>query len=116
MHQVTEFWNIKCLSQIYRKNYSDYLMPNRYGLFKKIIETALAKGYEHYSLIRFYELIKSGISIKKKIFVHRHDVDTDPAGARLFFEIEKSLRCEINLLFSPFNIRYKINERDSKLW
>lgn len=80
------------MSAVYWRIYGDYLMKNRFGLYRNILETAIAKGYEHLSMIQFYHLIKEGkLTADKKIFIHRHDIDTDKKGAAIFFEIEKSL-------------------------
>lgn len=80
--------------------YGDYLMKNRFGLYRNILEAAIAKGYEHLSMIQFYHLIKEGkLTADKKIFIHRHDIDTDKAAAIVFFEIEKSLHIKGSYYF-----------------
>lgn len=53
------------IKQSYRRIYSDYLMPNRFGLYRHI-EAALEKGYEHYTIYDFYKLMKSGNPTNKK--------------------------------------------------
>lgn len=75
-------------------------MPDRFGVYRNILEAALKKGYEHLSLIQFYELVISGkLNEKKKIFIHRHDIDTDAKAASVFFEIEKSLNVKSSYYF-----------------
>lgn len=75
-------------------------MKNRFGLYRNILEAAIAKGYEHLSMIQFYHLIKEGkLTADKKIFIHRHDIDTDIKGAAKFFEIEKSFYIKSSYYF-----------------
>lgn len=96
------------IKQIYRRIYSDYLMPNRFGLYRHIIEAALEKGYEHYTIYDFYKLMKSGNPTNKKIFIHRHDIDTDPAGSRKYFEIEKSMGIKASYYFRLSTLDIKL--------
>src|SRR6185436_15562769 len=88
------------MKSLYWRIYSDYLMKNRFGLYRAILETALKKGYEHLSLIQFYDLIKkNGLSPGRKTFVLRHDIDSDVNAATLFFDIEKSLGVKSSYYF-----------------
>lgn len=97
---------------IFNRIYSDYLMKNRYELYRKIIETALTRGYEHMSLIKFYELVQSGRLEKgKKIFIHRHDIDTDVKGAELYFNIERSFGVITSYYFRLSTLDIKLMKR-----
>ncbi len=88
------------MNPVYWRIYGDYLMKNRFGLYRNILESAIAKGYEHLSMIQFYHSIKEGkLTSDKKIFIHRHDIDTDRKGAAIFFEIEKSLHINSSYYF-----------------
>jgi len=72
--------------------YSDYLMPQRFEGHRRLLEAALAAGYRFESIEAHWARRKAGqVAPGEKVFVLRHDIDSDvEAGARLF-EIEASL-------------------------
>ncbi len=78
------------VKNLWERFYADYLAGDRYHEYRRLIEQSLALGFEHWTIAD----LNASIAAKKigpdaKIFVHRHDIDTDSSGARSFFEIEK---------------------------
>lgn len=70
---------------------SDYFLSSRLGEYELLLRTALDQGYMHQTLSGFYHGLLEGTIAEKKIFIHRHDIDTDPATARRFFQLEQRL-------------------------
>ncbi len=77
------------IKKVSRRIYSDYLMPSRLEEYERVIVEAKINGYEHYSIRDLVESLERNEMIPQKIFVHRHDIDTDVKTARMMFEIEK---------------------------
>lgn len=69
--------------------YNDYLMPSRLKEYERIIETALAHGYEHITLADYYDKLIDNALDKKRYFIHRHDIDTDIRTTKKMFKIEQ---------------------------
>lgn len=85
---------------IYNRIYSDFLLPSRMDEYRYLLETALKKEYKHVTIPHYFSLLKENkIQGDVKYFIHRHDIDTDPATARAFFEIEKSLNVKTSYYF-----------------
>jgi hypothetical protein len=85
-------------SEVVQRIYADYLAPDRYDEYRRLIEKSLAAGFRHYTIAEAHEKAAfSTIPDDEKVFVHRHDIDTDLKGARSFFEIEK--RCGIRATY-----------------
>lgn len=75
---------------ILNRIYSDYLLPDRMKEYERLLNTALQAGYEHITLTNYFrKVVQGNIDPNKKYFIHRHDIDTDPATARRFFEAER---------------------------
>ena len=79
------------IRQIADRIYADYLMPSRLGEYQKLLEASLQAGYEHLTVHQYYTRIKANTLSQHKVFIHRHDIDTDPGTARMMFAIEKKL-------------------------
>ncbi len=75
--------------KLYRRAYSDYLMPSRLDEYERILIEANKSGYKHYSIRDVVEKLELGEELPEMLFVHRHDIDTDIKTARKMFEIEK---------------------------
>ena len=76
--------------QILNRIYSDFLLPSRMNEYEKLIVSVKDAGYKHITIPKFYNLLKSSsIVASDKLFIHRHDIDTDINTARMFFEVEK---------------------------
>lgn len=80
--------------------YSDYIMPSRLDEYAKIVEESLSNGYIHLT-IRDYNRLREnkGLDSNQKYFIHRHDIDTDVATAKAFFEIEKRYNIKATYYF-----------------
>ncbi|GAB4140913.1 MAG: hypothetical protein Fur0041_16130 [Bacteroidia bacterium] len=78
--------------------YEDYFMPSRLGEYERLLKTALDKGYAHYTLPEFFNLVTTGKD-PGKCFIHRHDIDTDVRTARKMFETEKKLGIKTSYYF-----------------
>ena len=75
--------------------YADYLMPERFGAFRQLLEAALAAGYRFESIEAHWARRCAGeVRPDEKVFILRHDIDSDiEAGARLFaIEAELGIR------------------------
>ncbi len=84
---------------IAQRLYSDFFLPSRMEEYRRLIKYALKSGYIHLTLTAYYKLLKENkIDNSKKYFLHRHDIDTDPATARAFFETE----CELGVKSSYY--------------
>src|SRR5262245_600214 len=78
--------------RICERIYADYLAGNRLEEYRRLAESSLALDFCHWTLADLNASIATNsIAPDAKVFVHRHDIDTDVGGARAFFEIEKSL-------------------------
>lgn len=69
--------------------YSDYFMKSRLSYYDHIISEFLSRDYLHMTVRDFYLAAGHGKLDGQRIFVHRHDIDTDVSTARKLFEIEK---------------------------
>jgi hypothetical protein len=79
------------MRSVWERIYADYLFGSRLEEFARLIGVALERGYRYLPMIEFYHLLCSRANLaEQRIFLHRHDVDTDPRTARLLFEIEKA--------------------------
>lgn len=80
------------LKQICYRTYSDFLMPDRLGIYQALIQNLLDHEYQIHSVLAFWQLLKSGgMRPDRKYAVLRHDVDTDPATARRMWRLEIAL-------------------------
>lgn len=64
-------------------------MGSRLKVYEAIITSFLAAGYKHLTVKEHFLAIKTDKLRHQKIFIHRHDIDTDLTTARKMFEIEK---------------------------
>jgi hypothetical protein len=80
---------------------SDYLIKSsKIDGFKKLLFDALENGYSINTLSSYLESKRLGSSVvNNKTILNRHDIDTDPSTARLFFEVEKELNVKATYYF-----------------
>lgn len=62
-----------------------------WGLYRKIILSALQRGYRVISLYQWYQTLLTSSKHTQKFLILRHDIDHDVEGAKVMFEIEKKL-------------------------
>jgi len=80
--------------------YADYFAPSRLVEYRRLLERALTAGFDHCTVYELYTaLSRPNPELNDKIFVHRHDIDTDCATARQFFEVEKQLGVKASYYF-----------------
>jgi hypothetical protein len=80
--------------------YADYFAPSRFEEYRSLLEQALEAGFKHYTVYELHSaLSQRSPEINDKVFVHRHDVDTDTGGARLFFKAQKQLGIKATYYF-----------------
>lgn len=80
------------MNKLWERVYADYLAGSRLDEYRRLIAASLDLGFRHCTIADLNAAIaKSSFTTDDKIFVHRHDIDTDADGARAFFEIEKAL-------------------------
>ena len=75
---------------IWHRFYSDFLLPSRMEEYALLLKTALNKGYQFLTIPHYFKALQeNSIQPSDKFFIHRHDIDTDPATARKFLEAEQ---------------------------
>ena len=80
------------LTTVRNRLYADFVMPSRLAAYRRLLEDALAAGYEVVSLGRFGELVGGAtLDPASRYLILRHDVDTDPATAAEMWRIERDL-------------------------
>src|SRR5712691_63036 len=81
--------------------YEDFFMPSRLEVYKKFLCDAIYYGYEICSVDFLWQKIKNNgaIESQKKYLVLQHDIDTDPAGAKAMWRIDKSLSVKSSYYF-----------------
>lgn len=95
------------IEKIFNRIYSDYLMPSRFEEYEKILLASKRNGYVHLSVRDFCEQLEHD-DIPKKVFVHRHDIDTDVKTARKIFEIEKKHGIHASYYFRLSTLDFKL--------
>ena len=94
---------------VFNRIYSDYLMPNRLNALRDIYVAALDAGYEMHSVISFWDEVVNGrISVNKKYFINRHDIDTDVGAANLIFNIERQMGIKSSFYFRLNTLDYDL--------
>lgn len=89
--------------------YSDFLLPSRMQEYSGMLKMALDQGYQFFTIPRYFDALQSGkISSADKIFIHRHDIDTDPATARKFFEAEQTFGVKTSYYFRKHNLDIRL--------
>lgn len=97
------------IKTIYHRLYSDFFLPDRMDDFRSIISSAKASGYIHLTLSDYYNrLTSSTIDSDQKIFLHRHDIDSDVTTARRFYKIEKEEGIKTSFYFRLNTIDVKL--------
>ncbi len=85
--------------------YSDFLMPDRLGIYHKLIRNLLDHGYRIHSVLGFWQLVESrALRLDWKYAVLRHDVDTDAATARRMWEVDRQLGVQSTYYFRKSTI------------
>lgn len=86
------------ISAIFHRIRSDYFLSSRLREYELLLRTAIHKGYQHQTLTTFFRAHLAGTA-SSLLFLHRHDIDTDPDTARRFFEIEQRLGVRSSFYF-----------------
>jgi hypothetical protein len=77
------------VKKIAHRIYSDFMLPDRFEEYDRLLSLALERGYEVLSIENMWRLLKGpGIARGRKYLILRHDIDTDPGGAEPFRRIE----------------------------
>lgn len=98
------------MKAVFHRLYSDFFLPQRSADYRAILEKAVEENYKHYTLPEYFALLKKGISESdhQRIFIHRHDIDTDPNTALLFYEAEKEYQIKASYYFRLSTLDKKI--------
>lgn len=92
--------------------YADFLMPSRLNTYSEFLRFALRAGYETHSVASFWTVIAGGgPSPTAKYLVLRHDVDTDPATAACFLDLEAPLEVRSSYYFRLSTLDLPLIER-----
>lgn len=87
------------MKQLWYRIYSDYFLPSRLGEYEKLNKYALDNDYQFITILEHYRNILLNQQSDKKIFLHRHDIDTDVKTAKRFFEVEQRLNIKASYYF-----------------
>jgi hypothetical protein len=80
--------------------YADFLMPSRLGAYRGLLESALAADYQIVSVEHMWSIIAADrLDPTRRVFVLRHDIDTDPATAAAMWAIDRDLGVESSYFF-----------------
>ncbi len=71
--------------------YSDFLLPSRVQEFRRLLEQALARGYQVHSIASIWEKIKAGQLQDGPYLVLRLDIDTDLRTTRALWWVMREL-------------------------
>ena len=74
-------------------------MRPRYQAYAQVLSVANEMGYRACSVLGFWEAMREGSVGERPQLVLRHDVDTDPDGARRFLDIEQANGCHSSFYF-----------------
>lgn len=89
----------------WQRFYADFLMPSRLPEYADLLAAARDHGYRFMTLPQYFlALTQSEINSAERIFLHRHDIDTDPATARKFFEAEEAAGVKASYYFRRGNL------------
>jgi len=106
------------IKEIFDRIYYSYLMPSRLSEYEQIIVEAKKNGYIHLSIRDLIEIILEKKDIPDKIFVHRHDIDTNIRTAKKMFKIEQQYGIKASYYFRlstlDFNFMIEIEEYGSE--
>lgn len=87
------------MKSLFHRFYSDYLLPDRIGEYARINEELLKKGFTFKTTLEFFQEALVNQLPQEKVFIHRHDIDTDISTAKRFFESEKKLGIKTSYYF-----------------
>jgi hypothetical protein len=87
------------LAIIKNRIYGDYFIPSRLDEYERLVKTSSEIGYEHTTFRNYNQKLKNGSLGNQKYFINRHDIDTDVATAKKFFEIEKKYNAKATYYF-----------------
>jgi len=73
---------------IYYRVASDYFAKDRMSEYIKLLKHAINNGYSLMTLKDYFLNLRQ---LPPYVIIIRHDIDTDPVKARMFYEVEKSL-------------------------
>jgi hypothetical protein len=77
---------------VWHRVYADFLMPSRLPEYGRFLESVLAAGYRVVGIEAFWRLATAQAGPpNERLFVLRHDIDTDPGTAAAMWSIERSL-------------------------
>ena len=89
----------KRLLSFLQRVYSDFLMPDRSEEYRRLVSTALRSGYQVVGVKEFHQMILHQPGDLQLLLILRHDIDTDPGYARVFWQIEKDLGVNSSFYF-----------------
>lgn len=87
------------MKNFFNRLYSDYMLPNRLGEYEKLNRQIQEQGYVFKTTLDFFNDAVRHHKTQTKVFIHRHDIDTDAKTARRFFESEQKLGIKTSYYF-----------------
>jgi len=100
MEQPRKAPNFAALMQKgWHRFYSDFLLPSRVQEFRRLLERALAQGYQVHSIASIWEKIKAGQLQDGPYLVLRLDIDTDLRTTRALWRVMREMRVKGTFYF-----------------
>lgn len=79
--------------------YNDFFMPSRLDEYAELLRTAVHHGYTFWSLREYACHLKSADWLPERVFLLRHDIDSDVATAKQIFAIEQEINVKSSYYF-----------------
>lgn len=83
----------------YNRVVSDYFIRNRIPVYEHILQKALERGYRFVSHKEFFYLVQAGKAKVGKLFLIRHDIDTDPELCDQWLRVELKYNIKTSYYF-----------------
>lgn len=77
------------MKTVLNRLYGDYLMPSQLAAYEHLVCAAKQAGYVQTSVRGYHDMVSKGQPLAERVFVHRHDIDSDLRTTRKLFDIEK---------------------------
>ncbi len=92
--------------------YADYLMPDRFGAYRALLEAALKAGYRFETIEDHWARCRGQRPEPgEKVFILRHDIDSDPVAGEKLFDIEASLGIRSSYYFRLGTLDARLMDR-----
>lgn len=98
---------MRALKKLFNRFYSDYLLPNRFEEYKRILSIARKYGFKICSIFTYVNEVLIPKKFDQKILILRHDIDTDSEAALEFYKCEAEFDCNASYFFRLATLNLK---------